>query len=71
MICCICFCGNKHILLHMLAGVSGVVLCARALNCVDGVDLALMQKAITEQRNFFKERKPELNMLETVSPSNV
>ncbi|KAA0713127.1 TEN1 Protein telomeric pathways with STN1 -like protein Telomere length regulation protein [Triplophysa tibetana] len=52
-------------------GVSGVVLCARALNCVDGVDLALMQQAILEQRYFFKERKPELNILEPLSPSNV
>nr|XP_055053922.1 CST complex subunit TEN1 [Misgurnus anguillicaudatus] len=40
-------------------GVSEVVLCARALNCVDGVDLALIQRAITEQRCFFEERRPE------------
>lgn len=53
-------------MLPVLPGVSGVVLCARALNCVDGVDLALMQRAIMEQRNFFKYRKPELNVLETL-----
>ncbi|XP_076871990.1 CST complex subunit TEN1 [Brachyhypopomus gauderio] len=32
------------------------ILHARVLNCVDGVDVALLQKAIEEQRNFFKER---------------
>lgn len=30
---------------------------ARALTCVDGVDLILMQQAIVEQRRFFKERE--------------
>lgn len=30
---------------------------ARALTCVDGVDLTLMQQAIVEQRRFFKERE--------------
>ncbi|KAM4604058.1 CST complex subunit TEN1 [Polymixia lowei] len=35
----------------------GVMVRARVLNCVDGVNLALLQKAITEQRSFFKERE--------------
>lgn len=33
---------------------------ARVLNCVDGVNIALLEKAITEQRNFFTERKRKL-----------
>ncbi|KAM8842986.1 CST complex subunit TEN1 [Synchiropus picturatus] len=35
----------------------GVVVRARVLNCVDGVNVALLQKAITEQRAFFEERE--------------
>ncbi|XP_053712727.1 CST complex subunit TEN1-like [Synchiropus splendidus] len=35
----------------------GVVVQARVLNCVDGVNVALLQKAITEQRAFFEERE--------------
>ncbi|XP_057700528.1 CST complex subunit TEN1 [Corythoichthys intestinalis] len=34
----------------------GMRVCARVLNCVDGVNIALLQKAINEQRSFFKER---------------
>lgn len=30
---------------------------ARVLNCVDGVNIALLQKAISEQRSFFSERE--------------
>lgn len=30
---------------------------ARVLNCVDGVNNALLQKAINEQRSFFRERE--------------
>lgn len=30
---------------------------ARVLNCVDGVNVALLQKAINEQRSFFRERE--------------
>uniref|UniRef100_A0A673I599 TEN1 subunit of CST complex n=1 Tax=Sinocyclocheilus rhinocerous TaxID=307959 RepID=A0A673I599_9TELE len=41
-------------------GLSGVILHADALRSVDGVDLTLMQKAIMEQRCFFKERMPEI-----------
>ncbi|KAK3575143.1 hypothetical protein QTP86_020955 [Hemibagrus guttatus] len=32
---------------------------ARVFNCVDGVDVALLQKAINEQRTFFMERNDE------------
>ncbi|XP_056315003.1 CST complex subunit TEN1 [Danio aesculapii] len=39
---------------------SGVLLCARALACVDAIDLRLMQEAIVEQRSFFTSRS-ELN----------
>lgn len=35
----------------------GVMVRARVLNCVDGVNIALLQKAIEEQRNFFRERE--------------
>ncbi|XP_026215298.1 CST complex subunit TEN1 [Anabas testudineus] len=35
----------------------GVMVLARVLNCVDGVNIALLQKAINEQRSFFKERE--------------
>lgn len=30
---------------------------ARVLNCVDGVNIALLQKAINVQRSFFSERE--------------
>ncbi|KAL2087221.1 hypothetical protein ACEWY4_018280 [Coilia grayii] len=33
----------------------GVMLRARVMNCVDGVDLALLQKAINDQRSFFQK----------------
>ncbi|XP_052456692.1 CST complex subunit TEN1 isoform X1 [Carassius gibelio] len=42
--------------LALLPGLSGAILHARALSNIDGVDLILMQKAIMEQRCFFKER---------------
>ncbi|KAG7326836.1 hypothetical protein KOW79_010237 [Hemibagrus wyckioides] len=32
---------------------------ARVFNCVDGVDVALLQKAVNEQRAFFMERNDE------------
>lgn len=38
----------------------GAVVRARVLNCVDGVNIALLEKAITEQRNFFTERERKL-----------
>ncbi|KAM7418969.1 hypothetical protein PAMA_016199 [Pampus argenteus] len=34
-----------------------VMVRARVLNCVDGVNVALLQKAINEQRSFFRERE--------------
>nr|XP_061779090.1 CST complex subunit TEN1-like [Nerophis lumbriciformis]XP_061779091.1 CST complex subunit TEN1-like [Nerophis lumbriciformis]XP_061779092.1 CST complex subunit TEN1-like [Nerophis lumbriciformis]XP_061779093.1 CST complex subunit TEN1-like [Nerophis lumbriciformis] len=34
---------------------------ARVLNCVDGVNIPLLQKAIMEQRSFFKEREGQQN----------
>lgn len=30
---------------------------ARVLNCIDGVNVALLQNAITVQRSFFMERE--------------
>ncbi|XP_004539293.1 CST complex subunit TEN1 isoform X2 [Maylandia zebra] len=38
----------------------GAMVRARVLNCVDGVNIALLEKAITEQRNFFTERERKL-----------
>ncbi|XP_068606690.1 CST complex subunit TEN1 [Brachionichthys hirsutus] len=35
----------------------GVMVRARVLNCVDGVNIAQLQKGINEQRCFFKERE--------------
>lgn len=29
---------------------------ARVLNCVDGVNLALLQRGVNEQRSYFRER---------------
>ncbi|XP_072538893.1 CST complex subunit TEN1 [Salminus brasiliensis] len=37
-------------------GCGEATLRARVLNCVDGVNAALLQKAINQQRDFFKER---------------
>ncbi|KAL1006052.1 hypothetical protein UPYG_G00067250 [Umbra pygmaea] len=34
----------------------GVIVHARVLNCVDGVNVALLQKAINVQRTYFEER---------------
>ncbi|XP_043097716.1 CST complex subunit TEN1 isoform X2 [Puntigrus tetrazona] len=42
-------------------GLSGAILHARALSSVDGIDLTLMQKAIMEQRCFFRERMPDIS----------
>lgn len=35
----------------------GMLVRARVLNCVDGVNMALLQKAIHLQRSFFSERE--------------
>ncbi|XP_030638495.1 CST complex subunit TEN1 [Chanos chanos] len=40
-------------------GESAVTVRARILNCVDGVDLAVLHRAITEQRNFLERRLME------------
>ncbi|XP_055760573.1 CST complex subunit TEN1-like [Salvelinus fontinalis] len=37
-------------------GGDGVMVHARVLNCVDGVNLALLQRGVTEQRSYFRER---------------
>ncbi|NP_001313295.1 CST complex subunit TEN1 isoform 1 [Danio rerio] len=42
-------------------GLSGVILRARSLACVEAIDLRLMQEAIVEQRSFFTSRS-ELNV---------
>ncbi|XP_077574221.1 CST complex subunit TEN1 [Stigmatopora nigra] len=34
--------------------------CARVLNCVEGVNVDLLKKAINEQRHFFTERDSQL-----------
>uniref|UniRef100_A0A3B5AFG9 TEN1 subunit of CST complex n=1 Tax=Stegastes partitus TaxID=144197 RepID=A0A3B5AFG9_9TELE len=41
----------------------GVMVQARVLNCVDGVNIALLQKAISEQRSFFKERESKQELI--------
>ncbi|KAM4595680.1 CST complex subunit TEN1 [Fundulus diaphanus] len=47
----------------------GVVVRARVLNCVDGVNIALLLKAVTEQRSFFTER--ECKQPEVTPPEDV
>lgn len=42
---------------------------ARVLNCVDGVNIALLQKAINEQRSFFSER--EHKQIDAAQPEHV
>ncbi|CAB1344902.1 unnamed protein product [Coregonus sp. 'balchen'] len=37
-------------------GGDGVMVRARVLNCVDGLNLALLQRAVNEQRSYFRER---------------
>ncbi|XP_034044976.1 CST complex subunit TEN1 [Thalassophryne amazonica] len=50
--------GAQYIVLGEIENAEGIgaTVHARALNCIDGVNLALLQKAITEQRSFFMER---------------
>lgn len=38
---------------------SGVAIRARVLNCVDGMNLALFQIAVNQQRSFFQQRKSQ------------
>ncbi|XP_007574082.1 PREDICTED: CST complex subunit TEN1 [Poecilia mexicana] len=53
---------------EMYEGV-GVMVRARVLNCVDGVNTALLQKAIAEQRSFFAERESKQG--EVAQPQDV
>ncbi|KAM3920783.1 CST complex subunit TEN1 isoform 1-T2 [Leptodactylus fuscus] len=34
-----------------------LVLCARLLTCIEGVDLSLLQNAVEEQRRYFEQRE--------------
>ncbi|XP_063332620.1 CST complex subunit TEN1 [Pelmatolapia mariae] len=54
--------GAQYIVLGEIENDEGVgaMVRARVLNCVDGVNIALLEKAITEQRNFFTERERKL-----------
>ncbi|XP_077426160.1 CST complex subunit TEN1 isoform X1 [Vanacampus margaritifer] len=54
--------GAQYVVLGEIETVEGVDMrvCARVLNCVDGVNISLLQKAINEQRSFFKERQSHL-----------
>lgn len=52
----LCCCHLSLPALSCLTGV-GMLVRARVLNCVDGVNIALLQKAINVQRSFFKERE--------------
>ncbi|KAG7242384.1 hypothetical protein INR49_023513 [Caranx melampygus] len=51
--------GAQYVVLGETEDVEGVgmMVHARVLNCVDGVNIALLQKAINEQRTFFRERE--------------
>ncbi|XP_028265411.1 CST complex subunit TEN1 [Parambassis ranga] len=51
--------GAQYIVLGELENYDGIgaMVRARVLNCVDGVNVALLQKAIVEQRSFFRERE--------------
>ncbi|XP_062284097.1 CST complex subunit TEN1 [Scomber scombrus] len=50
--------GAQYVVLGEKENTDGddVMVRARVLNCVDGVNIALLQKAINEQRSFFMER---------------
>ncbi|XP_073326003.1 CST complex subunit TEN1 [Pagrus major] len=47
----------------------GVMVRARVLSCVDGVNIALLQKAINEQRSFFSGR--EHKQIDAAQPAHV
>ncbi|KAI4832691.1 hypothetical protein KUCAC02_015646 [Chaenocephalus aceratus] len=51
--------GAQYIVLGEIENAEGVgaMVRARVLNCVDGVNVALLQKATNEQRSFFRERE--------------
>uniref|UniRef100_A0A8C6TFG3 CST complex subunit TEN1 n=1 Tax=Neogobius melanostomus TaxID=47308 RepID=A0A8C6TFG3_9GOBI len=50
--------GAQYMVFGELEKKEGVraVICARVLNCVDGINVALLQKAIQDQRRFFQKR---------------
>uniref|UniRef100_A0A3B4ADG0 CST complex subunit TEN1 n=1 Tax=Periophthalmus magnuspinnatus TaxID=409849 RepID=A0A3B4ADG0_9GOBI len=54
--------GAQYIVLGELENIEGksvgVMVRARVLNCVDGANIALLQRAINDQRRFLEERKP-------------
>ncbi|XP_061685041.1 CST complex subunit TEN1 isoform X1 [Syngnathoides biaculeatus] len=54
--------GAQYVVLGDIQTGEGVDIrvCARVLNCVDGVNIALLQKAINEQRSFFRERQRQV-----------
>ncbi|XP_061628330.1 CST complex subunit TEN1 [Phyllopteryx taeniolatus] len=54
--------GAQYVVLGEIQTAEGVDMrvCARVLNCVDGVNIVLLQKAINEQRSFFRERQCQL-----------
>ncbi|XP_054635492.1 CST complex subunit TEN1 isoform X1 [Dunckerocampus dactyliophorus] len=51
--------GAQYLVLGETDSTDGVdmMVRARVLNCIDGVNIPRLQKAITEQRRFFKERE--------------
>ncbi|KAL6110253.1 ten1 [Pungitius sinensis] len=51
--------GAQYLVLGEIENADGVgaMIRARVLNCVDGVNVALLQNAINEQRSFFMERE--------------
>ncbi|KAM8879642.1 CST complex subunit TEN1 [Spinachia spinachia] len=51
--------GAQYLVLGEIENTQGVgaMIRARVLNCVDGVNVALLQNAINEQRSFFMERE--------------
>ncbi|XP_028301962.1 CST complex subunit TEN1 [Gouania willdenowi] len=51
--------GAQYIVLGETDGNEGIgtTVRARVLNCVDGVNVALLHKAVIEQRSFFRERE--------------
>ncbi|MBN3314218.1 TEN1L protein, partial [Atractosteus spatula] len=53
--------GAQYLVLGELESRGGGALMVRArvLNCVDGVNVALLQRAVVEQRNYLRERDGE------------
>lgn len=49
-------CNSQNPLTYLFTGGDGVMVHARVLNCVDGVNLALLQRGVNEQRSYFRER---------------